>query len=53
MKHFVIHCRKLTVYTAEYCLYIFLFLGSEGGHGTVPPLRTLVYAKQVSSRSTI
>jgi len=28
--------------TAEYCLYIFLFLGSEGGHGTVPPLRTLV-----------
>jgi len=30
------------VYIAEYCLYIFLFLGSEGGHGTVPPVRTLV-----------
>ena len=33
----------LTVYTAEYCLYILLFLGSEGGHGTVAhPLRRLV-----------
>jgi len=28
--------------TAENCLYIFLFLGSEGGHGTVIPLRMLV-----------
>jgi len=42
MKHFGIHCRILTVYTAEYCLYIFLFLGFEGGHGTAPLLRTLV-----------
>jgi len=33
----------LSYTTAEYCLYIFLFLGSEGGHGT---LRTLVYAGQ-------
>ena len=42
-KHFGIHCRILAVYTAEYCLYIFLFSGSEGGgHGTVPPARTLV-----------
>jgi len=27
----------LSYATAEYCLYIFLFLGSEAGHGTVPP----------------
>jgi len=33
----VIHCRILTVYTAEYCMYIFLVLGSEEGHGTVAP----------------
>jgi len=28
----------LSYATAEYCLYIFYFLGSEGGHGTVLPL---------------
>jgi len=33
-------CLKLSilVYTAEYLLYIFIFLGFEGGHGTVPPI---------------
>jgi len=25
----------LSYATSEYCLYIFLFLGSEGGHSTV------------------
>jgi len=35
---------NISVCTAEYCLYIFLFLGSGGGPGTVPPLRTLVLA---------
>jgi len=34
-------CRKfnILVYTAEYCIYIFLFLGPEGGawHSTPPP----------------
>ena len=28
---------NILVYTAEYCLYIFLFLGSEGGHDTAAP----------------
>jgi len=28
---------NIFVYTAEYCLYIFSLLGSEGGHSTVTP----------------
>jgi len=43
--YFKLRPLPLSYATAEYCSYIFLFSGSEVGHGTVPALRTLVIAR--------